>query len=83
MVVRTCPMAIERVFRKWRDIPSKWDFWEETWGLEHATKELTLSPDEDSEGSLELGNTRLAAELSRARGTLLSTASLPPPTSRP
>ena len=66
-VINKWPPKIEAVFRKWRDIPSEWDFWEETWGLDHATKELTLSPDEDSEGSLELGNTRLAADLDNVR----------------
>jgi hypothetical protein len=66
-VIKKWPPKIERVFSKWRDIPNEWDFWEETWGLDHATKELTLSPDEDAEGSLEFGNTRLAADLDNLR----------------
>jgi hypothetical protein len=66
-VIDKWPPKIEGAFRKWRDIPKEWDYWEATWGLDHATKELTLSPDEDSEGSVELGNTRLAADLDNLR----------------
>ncbi len=66
-VIAKWPPKIEGVFRKWRDIPKEWDLSGETYGFDHATRELSLSPDEDASGATQLGNVRLAADLDNLR----------------